>query len=46
MWPMDAEDGVQMTSVAGIKFVQNGLQCSPTATVIQHGGHTHIAWYT
>ena len=41
MWPMDAEDGAQMMSVAGIKFGLNGLQCSPAATVIQHGRHTH-----
>ena len=35
-----------MTSVASIKLVQDGLRCSPAATVIQHGGHTYSIVYT
>ena len=54
MWPVDAEDGAQMTSVAGIKFVQDGLWSSPAATIVQHGRYTHsvvhmksfLEWYS
>ena len=38
MWPVNAKDGTQVASVASIKFVQDGLRCSPAATIVQHGG--------
>ena len=41
MWPVNAKDGTQVTSVASIKFVQDGLQRNPAATIVQHGGHTY-----
>ena len=39
VWPVNAKDGTQVTSVASIKFVQDGLRCSRAATNVQHGGH-------
>ena len=39
MWPVNAKDGTQVTSVASIKLVQDGLRCSRAATNVRHGGH-------
>ena len=39
MWPVNAKEGTQVTSVASIKFDQDGLWCSPAATIVQHVGH-------
>ena len=41
VWPVNAKDATQVASVASIKFVQDGLRCSPAATIVQHGGHTY-----
>ena len=41
VWSVDAKYKMQVTSVAGISYVQDGRLCSPAATtVVYNGRHT------